>query len=104
MKYLLLTTIIALSACAQHVDRVYDCPIQVGNKIIQGNCEDGDGFPSGVLDGGSQPDNPEDDPEEPVKEEPEDKPKDKDHGHGKGHFGGGFHNGHGKEWEVYKDW
>jgi hypothetical protein len=100
MKYLLLTSIIALSACAQHVDRVYECPIQVGDKIIQGNCEDGNSVPSGILDGGSQPDSPKDDPKEPVKEEP----KDKDHGHGKGHFGGGFHNGKGKGWEDYKDW
>jgi hypothetical protein len=100
MKYLLLTSIIALTACAQHVDRVYECPIQVGNKIIEGNCEDGNGVPSGVLDGGSQPDSPKDDPKEPVK----DKPKDKDHDHGKGHFGGGFHNGKGKGWEDYKDW
>ena len=109
MKHiLLLTTIITLSACVTHVDRVYDCPIQVGNKIIQGNCKDGNGFYSGILDGGSKSDGPKDDhPTKPdVKPEPpKDKPKeDKDHGHGKGHFSGGFGEWKGEGRKDHKDW
>ena len=113
MKHiLLLTTIITLSACAPHVHQIR-CPIELpSGKIIEGDCSNGDGIPSGILDGGSKPAGPKDDhptkPDvkpEPPKDKPKEEPKkDNHHGHGKGHFSGGFSNGEGKGWQDHKDW
>lgn len=110
MKHiLLLTTIIGLSACVQHQPTNHvSCPRLVAGELIEVDCNDGNGIPSGVLDGGSKPVDPKDDhPTKPdVKPEPpKDKPKkDKDHGHDKGHHNGGFGEWKGKGWEDHKDW